>query len=135
MRSRVMLVAAAMLLTASAAMAQATTGSISGSVTDESKAVMPGVTITVKNVDTGLERAQTSDQQGRYRALNLNPGSYQLSAELQGFVLTLESSAELNDVFSKIASGWKGSPAELLPATWAKNQAKKADSQPVAIAA
>ena len=79
------LVAAALLLAARPASAQATTGSISGSVTDEQGAVMPGVTITVKHVDTGLERTQTSDTQGRYRVLSLNPGSYELLAELQGF--------------------------------------------------
>ena len=38
--------------------AQATTGSISGTVIDESKAIMPGVTITVKNPETGLERTR-----------------------------------------------------------------------------
>ncbi|MGH9200691.1 MAG: carboxypeptidase regulatory-like domain-containing protein, partial [Vicinamibacterales bacterium] len=91
MRSRAMVIAAAMLCVASMAMAQATTGSISGGVSDESKAIMPGVTITVRNVDTGLERVQTSDQQGRYRVLNLNPGPYQLTAELQGFVTVVRT--------------------------------------------
>ncbi|HVL69733.1 MAG TPA: TonB-dependent receptor [Vicinamibacterales bacterium] len=67
------------------AAAQATTGSISGTVVDESKAVLPGVTVTVRNVETGLERSQVSDQQGRYRVLNLPPGTYIATAELQGF--------------------------------------------------
>jgi hypothetical protein len=67
------------------AAAQGTTGSISGTVSDETKAVMPGVTITVKNTETGLERTQVSDEQGRYRVLNLNPGSYTVTAELTGF--------------------------------------------------
>lgn len=74
-----------LLLVASTARAQSTAGSISGTVTDESNAVIPGVTITVKNVDTGAERVQVSDAQGRYRVLNLTPGPYQLTAALEGF--------------------------------------------------
>jgi hypothetical protein len=65
--------------------AQATTGSISGIATDESKAVMPGVTITVTNPETGLSRTQVTDADGRFRVLNLPPGTYALTAELQGF--------------------------------------------------
>src|SRR5688500_10920861 len=65
--------------------AQGTTGSISGTVIDESKAVMPGVTITARNVETGLERTQVTDGEGRYRVLNLTPGTYSVTAELQGF--------------------------------------------------
>ena len=65
--------------------AQGTTGSISGTVIDETKAVMPGVTITARNVETGLERTQVTDGDGRYRVLNLTPGTYTVTAELQGF--------------------------------------------------
>jgi hypothetical protein len=65
--------------------AQATTGSISGTVRDESKAVMPGVTLTVSSPATGLQRVQVSDEQGRYRLLNLPPGSYLVTAQLEGF--------------------------------------------------
>src|SRR5437867_6191729 len=78
------------------ALAQATTGTISGAVTDESKAIMPGVSIQVKNVETGATRTLVTDANGRYRALNLTPGTYAVTAELQGFApatrgnLTLE---------------------------------------------
>ena len=65
--------------------AQATTGSISGTATDESKAIIPGVMITVTNPETGLARTAVSDADGRFRVLNLPPGTYVLSAELQGF--------------------------------------------------
>lgn len=64
---------------------QGTTGSISGTATDEQKGVLPGVTILVKQVETGAERTQTTDDQGRYRVLNLAPGPYQVRAELPGF--------------------------------------------------
>src|SRR3989442_4093947 len=67
------------------ALAQAPTGTISGAVTDESKAILPGVSIQVKNVETGATRTLVTDVNGRYRALNLTPGTYAVTAELQGF--------------------------------------------------
>src|SRR5437867_8917064 len=67
------------------ALAQATTGTISGTVTDESKAVLPGATVTVKNVETGSTRTLVTDDRGRFRALELPPGLYSVSAELPGF--------------------------------------------------
>ena len=45
--------------------AQGTTGSISGTVTDPQKAVVPGVTILVQQVETGAERTLISDEHGR----------------------------------------------------------------------
>jgi hypothetical protein len=78
-------IATALLIAPSSSWAQGTTGSISGTIADESKGVMPGVTILVKNIENGLERTQVSDDQGRYRVLNLPPGSYTVTAELSGF--------------------------------------------------
>ena len=62
MRVRFVLLLALVTLLPTKSFAQATTGSLSGTVTDESGAVLPGVTITVKKVDTGLLRSQVSDQ-------------------------------------------------------------------------
>lgn len=75
--------------------AQATTGSISGTVTDESKAVMPGVAITVTNPETGLSRTQVTDEDGRYRVLNLPPGTYLVTAELSGFAPVLRENLQV----------------------------------------
>jgi hypothetical protein len=61
------------------------TGLIEGVVTDESHAALPGVTITLKNVETGTERTAVTDGEGRYRLPALPPGTYTLRAELQGF--------------------------------------------------
>jgi Carboxypeptidase regulatory-like domain/TonB dependent receptor-like, beta-barrel len=85
MRVRFVILLALVTILPTRLLAQATTGSISGTVTDESGALLPGVTITVRKVDTGLERSQVSDARGRYRVLDLNPGAYELNAELQGF--------------------------------------------------
>jgi outer membrane receptor protein involved in Fe transport len=65
--------------------AQATTGTISGTVADESRSVLPGVTVQVKNVENGATRTLVTDERGQYRALNLPPGLYSVAGDLQGF--------------------------------------------------
>jgi hypothetical protein len=72
------------LLTTGAAWAQAT-AELSGTVRDESGAVLPGVTVTVRQTDTGLVRTAVSDENGGYRLTNLPIGPYQLEVSLQGF--------------------------------------------------
>jgi Carboxypeptidase regulatory-like domain/TonB dependent receptor len=66
-------------------LAQVTTAEIGGSTVDESGAVLPGVTVTARNVQTGLERTTTSNERGRYTLFALPPGSYVIRAELPGF--------------------------------------------------
>jgi len=63
--------------------AQISGGSIAGTVTDEQKAVLPGVTVTLQ----GSDRTQTAvtDTSGRFRFLNQPPGSYSVTVELTGF--------------------------------------------------
>ncbi len=65
--------------------AQATTGTIYGTVVDESKSVLPGVSVQVKNVENGAARALVTDANGHYRALSLPPGLYSVAADLPGF--------------------------------------------------
>ena len=60
-------------------------GSISGRVTDGSGAVLPGVTITVVNTETNTPSVTTSSDQGRYTVLYLLPGTYRVTAALDGF--------------------------------------------------
>ncbi len=67
------------------ASAQLTTATISGTVTDESSAIMPGVTVGIKNTNTGIERTQVTNERGRYEATNLALGPYEVTATLQGF--------------------------------------------------
>jgi hypothetical protein len=65
--------------------AQTSTGKIVGVVQDSSGAVLPGVSITVRNVDTGATRDAVSNDRGQYELPGLQPGRYQVDAELQGF--------------------------------------------------
>jgi carboxypeptidase family protein/TonB-dependent receptor-like protein len=67
------------------AQSQAINGTIEGVVTDQSGAALPGVNVTVANLDTGETRVVVSNSTGVYRAPLLPLGRYQLSAELQGF--------------------------------------------------
>src|SRR5437016_7931106 len=67
------------------AKAQATNGIISGTVTDASGAAVPGVTIQVKNVNTGVTRTVLTNEQGRYRVPDLLVGAYEVQGALPGF--------------------------------------------------
>ena len=67
------------------AQSQAINGTIEGTITDQSGAAIPGVTVTVSNVDTGDSRVVISNEAGVYRAPLLPLGRYRVSAELQGF--------------------------------------------------
>ena len=65
--------------------AQAVTGTILGSITDSTGAVMPGATVTLTNTGTGLVRVVVTDANGEYTAPSLPTGTYALKAELSGF--------------------------------------------------
>lgn len=62
-----------------------TTATLTGRVFDPSGAVLPGVTVTARSVDTGFQRVTVSDAQGRYTLAALTVGSYDIRAELAGF--------------------------------------------------
>src|SRR2546426_12025535 len=71
--------------------AQVTTGTILGVVQDSSGAVIPGVSVTVKNLDTGIGRAAVSDEGGRYTIPDLTLGNYEVNAQLAGFQTEVRS--------------------------------------------
>jgi hypothetical protein len=75
----------ALLCTAVATTAYAQNAQIAGTVKDSSGGVIPGATITARNVDTGFTRTAVTDAQGEYRLPSLPPGRYTLSTELTGF--------------------------------------------------
>jgi hypothetical protein len=67
------------------AQSQAVNGTIEGTISDESAAALPGVSVTVSNLDTGDTRVVVTNQGGVYRAPLLPLGRYRVTAELQGF--------------------------------------------------
>ena len=64
---------------------QATRSQILGTVTDETGALVPGVTVTLVNEETGIQDTKITGDTGGYVFLYLNPGSYALTFELVGF--------------------------------------------------
>ncbi len=73
-----------LLLTAGAARAQGT-AQLTGTVRDESGGVLPGVSVTVTQTNTGLVRTTVTDATGGYLLTNLPTGPYRLEVALQGF--------------------------------------------------
>src|SRR5437867_8042883 len=75
----------ALLLCGILAYGQNTAGTILGATSDQSGARLPGVTVTITHLETGIVRSVTTDEQGRYRATGLSLGNYEVKAELSGF--------------------------------------------------
>src|SRR5271168_2423733 len=62
-----------------------TTSAIVGQVRDTTNAVVPGATVTIANLETGLRRSARTDDAGRFNFPQLKPGTYSVKAEAQGF--------------------------------------------------
>jgi hypothetical protein len=69
----------------SQALAQVAAGEITGLVSDPAGAAVPGVTVTLTNIDTNLQRVVISTSDGVYTAGSLAPGTYRIDVELSGF--------------------------------------------------
>src|SRR5437870_13854619 len=91
--ARALLIAGALLLLPRVGLAQQT--SIAGVVVDESKAVLPGVTVTATDVKTGREFVAASSERGEYRLVGLPAGTYDVRVELEGFARTEVKGVEL----------------------------------------
>jgi hypothetical protein len=90
------LVAALILLgTTTTLSAQTATGQISGTVRDESAAVVAGATVAVSNDLTGLRLTGTTDRNGDYVFALLPPATYSVQAEQQGFRIARENGVRL----------------------------------------
>jgi len=76
---------AVVLLYPSTVLAQFDTATVLGAVHDTSGALVPGATVTLKNVATGITATTVTDGEGNYQFLNVRIGSYTVRAELQGF--------------------------------------------------
>ncbi len=65
--------------------------SISGKVVDPSEAVIPGVTVVIRNVETGVRQMTTTNSDGFYSLPALPPGHYQIEVHHSGFRPVLRS--------------------------------------------
>src|SRR5687767_15565523 len=85
LRSSIFLVAIAMLAFALTATAQTITGSISGAVADSTGGLIPSATVTLVSDKTGQTRTAATNGEGRFNFAALQPGTYSLKIEQQGF--------------------------------------------------
>jgi hypothetical protein len=81
--------------TSTAGLAQSTTGTILGTIADPQGAVVPGATVTARNVDTNTSRTTTTDSEGRYRFPNLPIGNYEVTVDARGFAKLVRSGITL----------------------------------------
>ena len=70
---------------------------VRGIVQDQSKALIPGVKITARNVDTGEESTAITDEAGRYAFPDVMPGEYTMTASLPGFQTRAVSNLSIGD--------------------------------------
>ena len=89
-------VAIALCVAAGSALAQSSTGSISGTVLDTAGAPLPGAAVTAKNTKTGAVRSTTSNASGAFVLPLLPVGIYDVSAALQGFSPSNTGRAEVS---------------------------------------
>ncbi|HKS30648.1 MAG TPA: TonB-dependent receptor [Pyrinomonadaceae bacterium] len=83
---RFSLVSLLLLAMSALALAQSSTqGAIGGVITNPNKEVVPGATITVRNVETNKESTAQADDEGRFRVVQLDPGNYTITVAASGF--------------------------------------------------
>ena len=100
-----------LLLVPVAAFAQ-TTGTVDGTVTDQSNAPLPGVTVELTSPNLQGTRTAVTSADGRYRFPSVPPGPYKVTAELAGFgkvekraTVTLDATADSEPVAAAVDDG------------------------------
>ena len=74
---------------------QSTTGTIQGAVTDPQGAAVPGAIVEIKNLETNATRTLTTDDDGLFAALALQPGAYSVTVTKSGFAKSVAQRVEL----------------------------------------
>ncbi|HEX8183427.1 MAG TPA: carboxypeptidase regulatory-like domain-containing protein, partial [Blastocatellia bacterium] len=114
--------------------AQAVYGSISGTVTDPSGAVVPGATVTITSVGRQTSDIVTTNESGLYVKERLIPGNYEVKVEAQGFKQKLISSVVVNvDAQTKVDAALEaGAISDTVTVTASAGQLLKTDRADVA---
>src|SRR6478672_6841572 len=96
--------------------AQEAGGSIGGTVTGESGAAMPNVSVSVKEVGTGLARTATTNAAGVYNVPDLPPGNFEMTLSAPGFTTQLWPSISVTSGVARILNVMMraGDPKQLL---------------------
>jgi hypothetical protein len=113
MKARICLLAF-LLFTAGLAQAQGvgSSGAITGTIVDSSGAVMPGVTVSVVESQTGLKREVVTDTAGQYRVTGLSPSTYDVSASAAGFATELRRNVTVA-VGQTVVSDFRMNPSKV----------------------
>lgn len=122
---RAIAVLLALTVTAAPAAAQRTSATLRGTVTDATRALVPGATVTVANPDTGFTQTAVTNEFGVYSFSQLPVGKYQLKVELQGF-----KTATRHDIVLAVADA-RDIDIELSPGNLTENVNVIAESTPV----
>ena len=125
MRKCVLMLAIVLSMLPASAFAQRTNAAVRGTVTDPSKAVVPGATVTITGTDTGLTRTTVTNADGVYSVSELPVGRYTISVELQGF-----KTATRTDIALNVADDRK-IDFELAPGALTETVSVEAESTPV----
>ena len=99
------------MFTPAAVFGQGDLATVTGVVTDSSKAVILGVTVTIRNTETNIARSIATNEDGYFTITELPPGNYEITASKAGFDTYLESKLLLetgqqlrNDIQLKVGS-------------------------------
>jgi hypothetical protein len=94
--ARILLCISVLLLSAFAASGQAGRGSISGTITDQSGAIIPGAQVALLDPATGITRHTVSSDAGLYSFISLNPGVYQVTVSQSGFAKVVRDNVRVS---------------------------------------
>jgi hypothetical protein len=112
------LVALCLVFTVSAMAQSTTTGAIGGVVTDQSGAVIPNGKVDIRSTTTNATISTTSDESGRFRATNLEPGAYEVKITGGGFAdykaTVIVEVGRLTNVDAKMNVTGKGEVVEVI---------------------
>jgi len=105
---------ACLLLAASVVQAQGvgTSGDITGTVVDSVGAVLPGVTISVVETQTGLKRTAITNGTGQYRVVGLSPATYDVTVQMQGFATEIRREVTVA-IGQTVISDFKMKPSQV----------------------
>ena len=90
-----LLVTTSLLAASAMAQAQATAADLTGTVVDQTGAVVAGATVHAKGIATGISRSATTDAQGTYQLIGLPPGEYEISTDAASFKKSVISGVKL----------------------------------------
>jgi Carboxypeptidase regulatory-like domain/TonB-dependent Receptor Plug Domain len=110
MWARSLLLVPVFALLAAPVAAQRTSATLRGTITDSTRALVPGATVTLANPDTGLSQTTVTNESGEYSFSQLPVGRYHLKVELQGFKTATRTDINLvvadnRDIDVELAAG------------------------------